>query len=396
MKSRFFVIVTIIALVGFVVTLDYGEVWAQQEAPTAVEVWEAKAPIPVEFSTDTLCERLFGDVDQFGVWDPQQVLYTEPPDPVNPPDTKPWDTFDFGGDIDVDALANIGDHLFGDLIVNNAVLLVSFEHDPQWNPYLPAFPERIAVYAECNGGAQFPKWSHNRPQAPLPTPHPLDWDATVLNYDLELDGLEVWGPLGLGADDANCYSLIGDPVAPGPGVKYSVFQWWGFASPYVPHSVIVTAVTNPVLTIPAEGAQHYEGPDSLVDLDALMVWDGGGNFDGVWNAGDTIIFSIRNTIPGGNWDGGEIVVLPFGGPPSYLFHGAFPRHYWHTPFDPAAAANFDLNPATQEVDGIEAYPQQPRPQTPALTEWGLLVLVALLIISTVFVLLKRRKAVVRA
>jgi hypothetical protein len=42
MKSKFFVIVAIIALVGFVVTLDYGNVWAQQEAPKWEELEEGK------------------------------------------------------------------------------------------------------------------------------------------------------------------------------------------------------------------------------------------------------------------------------------------------------------------------------------------------------------------
>jgi len=85
------------------------------------------------------------------------------------------------------------------------------------------------------------------------------------------------------------------------------------------------------------------------------------------------------------------VVLPFAGPPSFLLHGG---NLWDTAFDVALA--FSLNPPTQEVDAIEAYPQQPRPQTPALTEWGLIILVALLIASTIFVMLRRRKAAVPA
>jgi hypothetical protein len=342
--------------------------------------------------------------------------------------------------------------------------------------------------------------------------------------------MEVWGPFylfddpGYEPDDAEYYSLFGDPIPDGgvPPVRYSVFtiahpDTPHTQIPYVPHSDIVAAVTNPVLTIPEEDCYAYDGDTLLIDLDALMVFEEGGiNGDHVWNAGDTIIFSIRKA---GNWDGGEIVVLPFGGPPSYLFHGG---HLWCTAFDVATAfqlvpppvvlefpvvttipdpgslprddtvyyfnevhvpmiieecteispcctlvihwadcetdtvhitedilvnlemvrddnysgywdscdqqllhfkeGEYNCNrfwyhvvrvghivwppplfcrkvlykvPVLEEVDAIEAYPQQPRPQTPALTEWGLLVLVVLLIISTIFVLLKRRKVVVR-
>lgn len=395
MKSRFFVIVTIIALVGFVVTLDYGNVWAQQEAPTAEQVWEAKYPINLEFS-DSLDKEAEEGVPGWGisVLDPRQVIYTHPKDAVGAP--FPRNTFDFCYEGEVDALANGGDAFFHDLIVNNAVLLVSFEGDPFWGGPIgpgddpPDGP--IAVYAECNGGTHFPKWDHE---------HCVNDPNTVD----DLDGMEVWGPyyneeVMPDPDDADYYSLLGDPIPDG-GVptdpKYSVFcivlPDTHDQIPYVPHSDIVAAVTNPVLTIPEEGAQHYEGDTLLIDLDALMVFEEGGiNGDHVWNAGDTIIFSIRNTIPfQGNWDGGEIVVLPFGGPPSYLNHGL---HLWHTAFGVATA--FDLDPPTEEVDAIEAYPQQPRPQTPALTEWGLIILVALLIASTIFVMLRRRKAAVPA
>jgi len=182
----------------------------------------------------------------------------------------------------------------------------------------------------------------------------------------ELDGLEVWGPYG--SDDADFFSLFQDFA-----YGFSVFYWTGTTYlGYIPNLQIDAAV----------GGLGYIGDH--VDLDALMVWDG--NWDQAWNAGDTIIFSIRAA---GNWDGGEIVVLPFGGPASFLNHGG---HLWNTDFGVGAA----FGVPTEEVDAIEAYPQQPRPQTPALTEWGLLVLVALLIISTVFVLLKRKKAVIRA
>lgn len=384
MKSRLFVIVAIIALVGFVLTLDYGSVWAQQqEAPTAEQVWEAKARINLEFSNLQDKEAEEG-VPGWGisVLNPLQVIYTEPKDAVGGP--FPRNTFDFCYEGEVDALANGGDAFFFDLIANNAVLMLSFEGDPSWGGTIgpgddpPDGP--IPVYYEDNGGTCWPKWDRE---------HCVNDPNTVD----DLDGMEVWGPFylfddpGFEHDDADFYSLVGD-FASGTSVWY----WTHVehvSTPYVPHAVIVAAVTDPALTIPEEGCEAYTGAPEDVDLDALMVFEEGGIYgDHEWNAGDMIIFSIRAA---GNWDGGEIVVLPFGGPPSYLFHGG---HLWCTAFPVAEA--FQLDPPTEEVDAIEAYPQQPRPQTPALTEWGLVILVALLILSTIFVMLRRRKVAVPA
>jgi hypothetical protein len=485
MKSKFLVIPAIIALAGFGVVFNCGAGWAQQQQVPPVPFDETKCMIPVEFSTDTLSCIMFGDVDFMGVPDPQQNLYTEPPDFLGPP--HPGNTFDFGTSGEVDALANGGDALFHELKHNQATLLVSLQHDPLFGG------QRIAVWYELPAGpSKGPKWTHTH----------LDANLITLNNTLELDALEVWGPLD--SDDANFYSLIGDPVA--VAVKRSVFYWNGAVStPYIDHAVIVTAVQ----------ALGYIGPPDSVDLDALMLFENEGiNGNKVWDAGDTIIFSIKDTRPlGGNWDGGEIVVLGFGGTPFFLYHdshlwdtafkvaeafgvdrppildfpvvntipppGSLPRidtvHYfeiihqvgqcaqicscctvvieWLTPssgtdtvhltkalkvnlervtdsnndglwsvcdyqrlhfktapdsckcfwyhveqvghvvYPPELYSRMVLYkvPLLEEVDAIEAYPYD-FPMTPTLTEWGLVILVVLLIASTVFVLLKRRKA----
>jgi hypothetical protein len=102
----------------------------------------------------------------------------------------------------------------------------------------------------------------------------------------------------------------------------------------------------------------------------------------IWDTDDIIIFSIRAS---GNWDGGEIVVLPFGGPASFLNHGG---QIWNTAFDVATA----FGVSTQEVDAIEALPIPPG--GPVLTEWGIMILVILLLISASFIMLKRKKTAV--
>ena len=476
MKNKFLVTLAIIALVGFVLSLDNGSVSAQQQGPPE-QFDSSKAAIPVEYSTDTLCAILFGDVDFLGARSPQQVLFTVPPDPAGFP--PPANTFNFGGEIDVDALANGRD---------------AFEHDPK-SKALPLPRDHIAVYMEDiahPAAFQGPLWSHNSPP-----PAQLDWNGNTLNDTLELDGLEVWGPLA--ADDADFYSLVGDPGA------VCVFSMAG--GPYIPQPVILAAVT----------ALGYAGPPEI-DLDALMVWDEAPVDE--WGAGDEIIFSIREA---GNWDGGEIVVLPWGAAPFFLHHDS---HDWDTDFNVASAfrlvtppvllefpvdttipdpgslprldslfrfseihvdsasdsccpqispcctlvihwqspppescmvdtvhiketivvnlegakdnndngvwdycdqqlLHFKIGddsckyfwyhvarvghikhppelvcrkvlykvPKMEEVDGIEAYPIWFQ-QTPTLTQWGLLILVALLIFSTVFVILRRRKGIV--
>jgi len=273
--------------------------------------------VPVEYSNN-LDEMAVPGGGAHGVLDPLQVLYTEPLDGP-PADGRPMDIMDFLGPAgEIDALANNGDFLFFGVVFNVADLLVSVGGDPP----LPG----NAVHFEAPGGAFGLLWS----QANLSNPDPAG--------DVEdVDGLELWGPVG--GWDANMFSLSGDAVT-GTSVYFSPLG--GVGAPYVPQAVIAAAVANPALA-----PNPYAGAAGLVDLDGLMVFDLGGWFDGVWNEGDWIIFSIR---PAANWNGGEIVVLPFVGPPAYLTHGGHP---WNTAW---AADNLGGLAGTINVDGIEAYP----------------------------------------
>ena len=381
MKSKFFVIVAIIALVGFVVNLDYGDVWAQQKGPQEEPPEpfdEAKYDIAVEFTTFPDVSMAVGGVSQPP---PPEDLFTIPPDAAGTP--NPANSFAYPHAVTpgqgVDAIANWGDAKFIKLIANFANLLVSFEGDPMYTGTAPPTGP-VAVYMECIGGTRNPHWNQKGPLPGKIRPFGLDFDAATLNPDHPLDALEVWGPRA--ADDANMYSLQGDPKIVGvDDTRMSVRKQWD-GEGYITHDTIAAACV---------ALGYWDHAQEIIDLDALMVRDYGGGYNGIWDEGDIIIFSIRAA---GNWDGGEIVVLPFGGPADFLRHGT-PRVPWNTAFP--VAVNFKLNPATEEVDAIEAYPSQfGCPQTPTLTQWGLVILVALLIISTVFVLLKRRKAVVRA
>lgn len=338
MKSKHTAFRLIVALLTIAVGLYCGEVWAQQQEAT-------KDQVPVVEFSNNLDRQAVGGGGSINGLDPLQVLYTEPPDAVGVP--RPWDTFDFGETGEVDALANGGDLYFYEVTGNTASLLVSFQGDPGLN----------AVWFETPPGATGIQWT----QINLNNPNPAD--------ELEdLDGLEVHGPLG--ADDAEFYSLLGDPG----GV--SVFYWAppaGPSTPYIPQAVIQTAVED----------LGYAGPP--VDLDGLMIFEAGGVLgDKEWGAGDRIIFSIRLA---GNWDGGEIVVLPFGGAAAFLNHGG---HVWNTAFGVAAA----FGVSTEEVDAVEAIRSEGPVPTPALTEWGLVILVVLLLASAVFIFLRRKKVMV--
>ena len=85
---------------------------------------------------------------------------------------------------------------------------------------------------------------------------------------------------------------------------------------------------------------------SLPDIDALMVWDSQDN--GVWDAGDSMMFSIQ---PGGPFDGGEIWLWQYGGQwASFITHGG---ERWDTghPVGP------HFGDATENVNALEGVPE---------------------------------------
>ncbi len=251
-------------------------------------------------------------------------------DLATPGDPWPFDTQDFGGNGEVDALANAHDAFFWSVIANRVDLIVSFETDP-------ANPPGIATYYETPGppppvvrAPQYLQRDLSNQPAILPNMSDID----------DVDGIEYWGPYHDGVAplsgwDANMYSLAGDAAT-----GTSVYYFPGPAGPrraYVPHAAIVAAVT----------ALGYAGAAPDVDLDGLMVNDNG---DYIWNLDDAILFSIR-AVAGSGWHGGEIVVLRNGFAPAFLFHGG---HLWDSTVPNLPSAYFAI--PTNEVDAIEAAP----------------------------------------
>jgi len=185
----------------------------------------------------------------------------------------------------------------------------------------------------------------------------------------DVDGLEVWGPDGPAGDDANKFSLIGDPVDPGSGVKVSVWNWiGGAASPYITTASLTAAIG----LAPAM--------ENQVDLDAMMIFDGAGDDTFTFEGGgsvpaDSIMFSVA-PIAAAGIDGGEIWVWDFGMvlPAPFLVHGG---EVWSTAHSVAGHFGLALTDDNENINALEAVPEP--------TTLGLLVLGGL-------GLLRRRRA----
>lgn len=246
------------------------------------------------------------DVDQFQANDPLQNLY--------------WDGL--GGNVDafdyslsgpppqdpdqVDALANHLDYLFNPLLANQVSMVVSLENENFLRNHNPT--GSVGIWATAN-------------------------DIRSPGNPVEVDAVELWGGV-----DADHYSYIGDPILPNPPgggfPAVSVFYYDGVtSSPYILYTQLFNQLTGFGLDVPS------------IDVDALMVQDV--TQVGVWETGDTIIFSLR---PTGTLDGGELFVWTNGQPIQYLVHGG---RTWDTA-NPVALI-FGSN--TENIDALEAVPE---------------------------------------
>ena len=281
------------------------------------------------------------------------------------------DTFDYSGsragDTDpareVDALANHQDALFWDVIANQAALLFStgsttlllpgdsraavYNASPAYNQL--GIHEKSVLFESIRGGIDF--WAK-----------PPEIDQAGVN---DLDGLEVWSsvsptssqypsPADPTPDDADMYSLLGDPLI--NGTRTSLWYYNGSVStPYLDAAQIAAAINRPDIANLAD----------IIDLDGLMVWDGGNI--GQWDNSDAILFSvmpidanldgiITPNINGGDIDGGEIWHWQFGQPlAQFLNHGG---HLWDTAFNVKLATGA----VNENIDALEAV-AVPEPST---------------------------------
>ncbi len=334
-----------VLLTVLVLVLYAGVVWAQQGLPVDT------TQVPVEYS-NLFDERALGCVHD-GI-EPQQVLYTEPLDlPGCPFVANGFDFAVLGLElVDVDALANCQDHYFDAVLSNISDLLLSFAGDAP-------DPPGKAVYYEKPAGTVGVLWSQMN----------LCNNGGGVDGSVEdVDALELWGQLS--DNDANMFSLDGEPG----GV--SVWSYLG-SSPVARPYIWQTTIWGAAQTL------GFLGNPTDADVDAMMVFDAACD-TAFSDTGDMIIFSIKAAA---NWDGGEIVVLPMGGPPFFLNHGG---HLWDTAH--AIAADFLVG--TDEVDAIESaanvdiLPMQEK--IPTVSEWGMIVLILLMVSFGVMLIVRRR------
>ncbi|MBN1854489.1 MAG: PEP-CTERM sorting domain-containing protein [Pirellulales bacterium] len=268
--------------------------------------------------------------------------------------------FAFDIESQIDATANHGDHLFSQLLTDDAHLI--FSVDDSYTGFVggavvmgtapSAGPITLANGNVIGGAGELSlEWAVFGGANPANTQ--MSWaKQPELNGDplpKDIDGVELWGPEPGFVADVDKYSLDVDMLSFNTALAGdAVSVWNGTGSPYIALSTIYGAVSK-LLDIPIDN----------VNLDALMVRDtsgspeeferdplGGGNHD-------TIVFSIRqipNTAGGYLATGSELFVLDAAGNVSFLRHGG---HLWDKAF---ALANFNVaqNPDDLEVLDINA------------------------------------------
>ena len=232
----------------------------------------------------------------------------------------------------VDAMANMEDILFPEVIANQAALIFSVDADAQ-------------IYYEAVSGAS------------------AVW-ATAAQVDQvapdDVDAVEVWGPDE--SDDADRYSLIGDPVVdPANGQRVAVFAY-ASGTNTSSSDFFVNELALAVSALAGLGTEDEAQLIREMDVDAMMV------------SLTSIMWSIDPITlqSGAVFDGGEIFTWTRGaGAAAYLNHGG---HVWNTAF--SVTGTFNL--ANENINALEAISNQstiPEPATAALFAVGLLGLV---------------------
>jgi len=240
----------------------------------------------------------------------------------------PSDDIPFNEDDQVDALANIRDKHFKDVINDRVPLLASFAG------VADIHTSRSSAF---NGLAS--KWadSVNNINA-----------AGVVD---DLDGLEVWGPDV--EDDADMYSRFGDMDTDLGDNRVSVFRYDPDAHTSVAYLLAQTLMDVVIFQDGTLAKEHAEWDPLAFDLDAMMIWDV--NDDFVFGEGDgqhgddMILFSVRpmTTV----FDGGEIFLLQHGtGIATFLNQGGL---VWDTANDVAG----HFNVASEDINALEALPE---------------------------------------
>lgn len=337
-----------------------------------------------------------------GIADPEQVIAWDgiggAADGLDFTFTRPL----FTPESQIDAIANHGDHLYGHLLSDEAHLV--FSVDNVYTGYsfgmsfvgiLPSAGPVFLGNGNTIGGAG--ELSYELGVAGVSVGNAPDFQAlwaaqpmiNAMPVPGDVDGVELWGPEPGFTADTDKYSLDTDFLSFGTAiVGDAVSVWNGSGTPYIPHSMIVGAVTMLL------------GPDVdpvRINLDALMVHDVVGeidtfDFDPAGGLdGDSIIFSIEQIADPGDPDGyyatgSELFVLDASGTVTFLAHGG---HLWDHAYSLVAFSAFpgmgpnDQNYAVIDINAIEAISEGVVPEPTGL---------ALLLVGFGLMGVRRRRA----
>jgi len=235
------------------------------------------------------------------------------------------------GEFNVDAQSQVNDVLFNAVVENRAPLIVSTAFDGMLNNDVALAAERTTGSVE-SFATRRQVVDHGHPGGLL----------------RDIDSVDLWGREA--EPHAGFYSFESDPG--GTAVFSHLILGPGGVQPYLSTTQIANAIGDPEIA-------------QILDLDALMVRDVGTGFnpfDGEFNEGDAIMFSIEPIIDaagGVRYDGGEVWVWEHGQMASFLKHGG---HVWDTAFD--VGGTFRVN--TENIDALEAAGAVPEPSTAVL------------------------------
>lgn len=295
---------------------------------------------------------------------------------------------------DIDAIANHGDFLFEDLLLDDAHLLFSLDKDfvgyGPGGPFagmIPSGPAVLLKNGNSVGGAGEISYELGVFGGVNPTDTQGLWAGQPaingMPFPDDIDGLEIWGPEPAFTADTDKLSLRVDAATGLGGAPTSVYN--GDGTTYIPLPTIVAAVTTLLGDIPTSVE-----PDRI-NLDALMVQDVAGEDtdfgrDPASGAVDTIIFSIDQVPDPADLDGyyatgAELFVLDAAGGAFFLSHGG---HLWdHTyalsTFSVGMPGSPDQNYFAFDIDAIEAVSEGvvPEPSSVVMLMIGASAVVAL-------------------
>ncbi len=351
------------------------------DGPTPMHVYPTGVPSPLQVPGKEYSHHL--DIDA----PPLPPVAMDPMQNVAWDGTgNAWDTFDYDNatNVDweqgtnVDAIANIQDRFFHEVVNDQVALLVTIDNGTAAAP-VPTDYENI--HYQTAGGPAAGIWARGAIPGAPPTSDIHTVAAQTFaagstdhaNRWLSPTGIEVWGP-----------EVMPGPIGGGPGtgddaVMFSTNDEWDSAGnarpavwkydpvnnlvfPYIMANQIRDAIDTPLLKLVED--------DRRVDLDGMMIFDS--ELDDEFGPGDSILFTIhtlKDASGGIILDGGEIWVWKFDDGPNgaqFLNHGGF---VWDTAN--SVIGIFPNVQAEENIGGLEAVPE---PATMSVLSLGALAL----------------------